>query len=105
MCAHKTRLPVFLTNSNLRRKQLQKNKGVRFRTGLSFRQALVVLGWVSCASSAQKRGLGKVYSMPRAHRPIAEGMPRPRAHVKSVERSCHVLSLESSLPGLQTAPC
>lgn len=59
MCAHKTRLPVFLTNSNLRRKQFQKNKGMRFGTGLSFRQALVVLGWVSCASSAQKRGLGE----------------------------------------------
>lgn len=73
MCAHKTRLPVFLTNSNFRRKQLQKDKGVRFGTALSFRQALVVLGWVSCAFSAQKADLGKAYSMPRVHRPAAEG--------------------------------
>lgn len=73
ICAHKTRLPVFLTNSNFHRKQLQKDKGVRFGTVLSFRRALVVLGWVSCASSAQKQGLGKAYSMPRVHRPAAEG--------------------------------
>lgn len=66
ICAHKTRLPVFLTNSNFRRKQLQKDKGVRFGT-------VHRTGWVSCASSAQKQGLGKAYSMPRVHRPAAEG--------------------------------
>lgn len=87
------RLPVFLTNSTLCGSSCKGAK-VRCGTELSFRQALVMLGWVLCASSAVKErlveGILQAQSLQAKSR-----VGIPRAHVKS---QLKIAYLASKLP-------